>query len=64
MRVMKRLPSDKPTLVSVYDGTTCLGCILGRGPDGFEAFDAVERSLGIFPTMKAAADAISAEASP
>lgn len=56
--------TDKPTLVSVYDGRRLLGFILNRGADGFEAFDAAERSLGVFNTIKAAADAISAEASP
>jgi len=38
--------------------------VLNRGPDGFEAFDGGERSLGVFPNMKAAADAISAEGTP
>jgi hypothetical protein len=50
--------------VSVYSGRELLGFVLSRGPDGFEAFDASERSLGIFSTMKAAADAISAEGAP
>jgi hypothetical protein len=30
-----------------------------RGRQGIEAFDADDRSLGIFPNMKAAADALS-----
>jgi len=49
-----------PRLCSVYDGTRCIGFVLRR-VDGFEGFDAGERSLGVFDTMKAAADAISAE---
>jgi hypothetical protein len=50
-----------PAMVSVYggdDGKTCLGFILTRHHD-FEAFDADEKSLGRFPTMTAAADAVS-----
>jgi hypothetical protein len=61
---MKRPPSDKaPSLVSVYSGRELRGYILNRGVLGFESFDAAERSLGIFPDMQAAADAVSAEAS-
>jgi hypothetical protein len=55
-------PDKPPPLVSVYEGRQLLGFVLSRGPDGFEAFDSGERSLGIFATMKKAADAISAEA--
>jgi len=57
--------SDKnpaPKLVSVYSGQTLLGFVLSRGRDGFESFDAKERSIGVFPDMQQAADAISAEA--
>jgi hypothetical protein len=32
---------------------------LARGKDGFEAFDADERSLGVFESTSEAADAIS-----
>jgi hypothetical protein len=46
-------------MLSVYDGRTCVGFIIGRGRLGFEAFDAGQRSLGIFPTQRAAADAVS-----
>ena len=57
-------PDKPPTLASVHEGRRLLGFILNRGVDGFEAFDAAERLLGIFDTMKKAADAISDEASP
>jgi hypothetical protein len=60
---MKRLPSDKPpSLVSLYSGRECIGFVLRRAV-GFESFDAQERSLGLFRTMKQAADAVSADAS-
>jgi hypothetical protein len=45
--------------LSVYDGTKCLGHVLSRGPKGVEAFDRDDNSLGNFPTMQAAADALS-----
>lgn len=43
-------------------GTRCAGFIMPRGKTGFEAFDAADRTLGIFPTAKNAADAVSAAA--
>lgn len=47
-----------PALVSVYDGRECIGFVITRR-HGFEAFDADERSLGKFPTMQDAANAVS-----
>ena len=44
---------------AVYDGRACLGLILARGKFGFEAFDAEERSLGMFPTQREAMAAFS-----
>jgi hypothetical protein len=46
------------SLVSVYAGQVCLGFVLARGEAGFEAFDADEKSLGLFPTQREAAAAI------
>jgi hypothetical protein len=43
----------------VYNGRECIGRIVCRGKLGFEAFDASGRSLGIFPSLKRAADAVS-----
>jgi hypothetical protein len=51
----------KPALLSVYSGRDCVGFLLSRGKVGCEAFDANEKSLGIFPSEKAAADAVIAE---
>ena len=45
---------------ALYSGQTCLGHLLSRGKAGTEAFDRNDRSLGIFPDQKSAADAISA----
>jgi hypothetical protein len=50
----------KPELQAVYDGRTRIGFIVNRGRAGFEAFDAGERSLGVFPDLRRAADAVSA----
>jgi hypothetical protein len=49
-------------MLSVYDGRTCIGFLLSRGKLGVEAFDRHDRSLGIFPNMKAAAGAVSVAA--
>jgi hypothetical protein len=45
--------------LAIYSGQVCLGHILPRGKAGVEAFDADDKSLGIFPDQKAAADAVS-----
>ena len=47
-----------PSLLSVYDGTACLGHLLNRGPRGWESFDANDKSFGTFPTMQEARDAL------
>jgi hypothetical protein len=45
-------------MLTVYAGRTCVGFILARGKAGFEAFDAEQRSLGIYPTQREAAAAL------
>jgi hypothetical protein len=52
-------PTLAPALVSVYDGQRVLGHILARGKTGFEAFDANDKSIGVFDSQRAAADALS-----
>jgi hypothetical protein len=42
----------------VYDGRQCLGHILRRGCQGYEAFDRDDKSIGIFPSQQQAANAI------
>jgi hypothetical protein len=46
--------TETPRLVSVMHGGTCTGFLIDRGARGVEAFDADEKSFGVFP------DAISA----
>jgi hypothetical protein len=45
-------------LAYVYDGQQCLGHVLSRGPNGFEAFDSDDKSLGVFETQRQAANAL------
>jgi hypothetical protein len=56
---------DAP-MVSVITGQSCIGFILKRGLQGVEAFDANERSLGLFgdPIQAAAAVECAALACP
>jgi hypothetical protein len=49
--------SESP-LAYVYDGRTCLGHVLNRGRQGYEAFDANDRSVGIFKTQAEATEAL------
>jgi hypothetical protein len=49
--------SDAP-IATVYSGQVCIGFVLNRGAAGFEAFNADEKSLGLFPTQREAAAAI------
>ena len=47
---------DTPRMVPVMAGRTCVGFLINQGPLGVEAYDANEKSLGIFPNaMEAAA---------
>jgi hypothetical protein len=43
---------------SVYDDRNRLGVILARGRGGFEAYAADDHSLGLFPSTRKAAAAI------
>ena len=43
---------------SVYDDRSRLGVILARGRSGFEAYAADDHSLGLFPSTRKAAAAI------
>ena len=43
---------------SVYDDRSRLGVILARGRSGFEAYAADDHSLGLFPSPRTAAAAI------
>ena len=51
--------SSDLSCLAIYDGQRCAGFLLPRGKAGVEVFDADDRSLGIFPDLKTAADAVS-----
>jgi hypothetical protein len=55
--------STRPTCLWIYGGQRYIGHLLLLGRDGVEAFDRDDRSLGLYPDQKAAADAISKVAS-
>jgi hypothetical protein len=42
----------------VYDGREALGHVIARGKAGFEAFDADDKSVGLFPSQREAANAV------
>jgi hypothetical protein len=46
------------SMQAVHDGRRCIGFIMKRGRTGFEAFDADEKSLGLYPSSQDAADAV------
>ena len=50
---------NRSDLLSVYDGCVCCGHVARGNKLGHEAFDVAGRSLGIFRTITAAANAIS-----
>jgi hypothetical protein len=45
-------------MLSVFSSTTCIGFVLERGKLGHEAFDANEKSIGIYGSQREAADAV------
>lgn len=57
------MTNPAPTMANVFDDDgSYLGVVFARGVAGFEAFDASENSLGLFPTAKQAAGALLIEA--
>lgn len=56
---LKQSEAYTTNLLVVYSGRTCLGHILSRGREGYEAYDINDASLGIFSDQDAAADAVS-----
>jgi hypothetical protein len=51
------IASEEP-FASVYDGLSRVGVILARGRSGFEAYATDAQSLGLFPSPRKAAAAI------
>jgi hypothetical protein len=54
----KTLDPTQAGFLAVFNGQTCIGHLLLRGKSGVEAFDADDKSLGLFPDQKSAADAL------
>jgi hypothetical protein len=45
---MTRAPSERPTLLSIYDGRACIGHVVRHAHDRHEALALDHGSLGIF----------------
>jgi hypothetical protein len=58
MPIRTRAPEIKPTMLSVTDGTSCVGFVLNRGRDGYEAFNRDGKSIGKFQSQQEAVRAI------
>jgi hypothetical protein len=54
--MIARTPASN--LVSVYDGTKCLGHVLHKPRVGYEAFDRDDKSIGVFTSQREAANAL------
>lgn len=51
---MSGATNESSPMKAVIAGERCIGHLLKRGREGVEAFDADTKSLGTFPTDKAA----------
>ena len=56
--------NEASRLVPVMRGDTCAGFLISLGPRGVEAFDADEKSLGVFPNLRSAATAVEKSVAP
>jgi hypothetical protein len=50
--------AKQPTMILVIEAGHYRGCVLNRGVQGHESFDAADKSIGIFETPTDARDAI------
>jgi hypothetical protein len=50
--------TETPRLVSVMNGSACVGFLISLGARGVEAFGKDEKSLGVFPDATSAATAV------
>ena len=48
----------QPSMILVIEGSHYRGAVLNRGVAGHEAFNAADKSIGVFETPAAARDAI------
>ncbi len=58
MAIRTRLPEIKTSMLSVTDGTSCVGFVINRGRDGFEAFNRDGKPIGKFKDQQEAVRAI------
>ncbi len=58
MSIRTRAPEIKPNMLSVTDGTSCVGFVLNRGRDGYEAFNRNGKPIGKFKSQQQAMRAI------
>jgi hypothetical protein len=56
--------TETPRLVPVMNGGACDGFLINRGPRGVEAFDAAEKSLGVFSDAPGAVAVVRKSAVP
>jgi hypothetical protein len=54
--MIARTPASN--LVSVYDGTTCLGHMLRKPRIGYEAYNRDDKPIGLFNSQREAANAL------
>jgi hypothetical protein len=52
------------SLLAIYDDKTCVGHLLRRSTGAYEAFDIRDNSVGVYPDLISAANAVSAASSP
>lgn len=57
-------PSAVTPLISVLINDRCIGYLIRRGRDGFEAFDSDDRSLGMFADEREAIAAVMRSSAP
>jgi len=55
---MTTRPTKSPSMILVIEAGHYRGCVLNRGVQGHESFDAADKSIGVFETRTDARDAI------
>jgi hypothetical protein len=50
--------TNASALITVFAGRDYLGCVINRGKEGHEGFDADEQSRGLYDTIREAASAL------
>ena len=50
-----RQPGERRAFFYVHNGKECVGHVIGRGPEGFQAYDRNDKPVGLYPTASEAA---------